>query len=182
VYPSVILDPFTSQRKIHTRRRFSRFHFKGKEHAMSYFSQERRLARPVVSGMAAAIIAAIVASGSVYGEPYVYPNKGQSPEKMENDKMSCYQWAKGQTGVDPMAAPSTTKSSAGRGAAGGAAAGAVIGAISGNAGKGAAIGAASGGIVGGVRKRKHESAQSGARSEYDRAWGACMEGKGYTVK
>jgi hypothetical protein len=154
-----------------------------KEHAMIKGRQESQMARQVASGIAAALAAAVISSGSVFAaEPYVYPNKNQSPETMEQDKYGCYQWAKGQTGVDPMAAPSTTKSSGLRGAAGGAAAGAAIGAIGGNAGKGAAIGAASGGIIGGARKRQHEKKQTGARSEYDRAWGACMEGKGYTVK
>jgi hypothetical protein len=149
---------------------------------MSKVKEKLQLARPAVCGIAAAVIAAIISSEAAAAQPYVYPNKNQSPEKIENDKMSCYQWAKGQTGVDPMQAPAQTKSSGLRGAAGGAAAGAAIGAIAGNAGKGAAIGAASGGIVGGARKRKSEKAQSGQRSEYDRAWGACMEGKGYTVK
>jgi hypothetical protein len=149
---------------------------------MSKVREESQIARPVLRGIASALVAAVFSSGVASAQPYVYPNKNQTPEKMEDDKYGCYQWAKGQTGVDPMQAPAQTKSSAGRGAVGGAAAGAAIGAISGNAGKGAAIGAASGGIIGGARKRKHEKAQTGARSEYDRAWGACMEGKGYTVK
>jgi hypothetical protein len=149
---------------------------------MSKVKEESHLARPIRCGIAAVLVAAVLSPELTSAQPYVYPNKNQSPEKMENDKMSCYQWAKGQTGVDPMQAPAQTKSSGLRGAAGGAAAGAAIGAIGGNAGKGAAIGAASGGIIGGARKRKHESAQAGARGEYDRAWGACMEGKGYTVK
>jgi predicted lipid-binding transport protein (Tim44 family) len=132
-------------------------------------------------------------------EPIVFPAKGQSNEKMESDKYSCYTWAKGQTGFDPMQAPTATapppptKGGAVKGAAGGALAGAAIGAIAGDAGKGAAIGAASGGIVGGARKQRsnkeqEQYAQQQAagydqkRSEYNRAWGACMEGKGYTVK
>ena len=107
--------------------------------------------------------------------------------------------AKGQTGFDPMQAPTATapppekKGGVVKGAAGGALAGVAIGAIAGNAGKGAAIGAASGGIIGGARKAKsnkeqEQYAQGQAagydqkRSTYNRAWGACMEGKGYTVK
>ena len=68
-----------------------------------------------------------------------------------------------------------------------------IGAVAGNAGKGAAIGAASGGIIGGARKSKSNKEQEQytqeqaagyeqKRTTYNRAWGACMEGKGYTVK
>jgi hypothetical protein len=119
---------------------------------------------------------------------------------MEQDRFSCYQWAKGQTGFDPMqaptaAAPSPEEKQGGvlRGAAGGAAAGAAIGAIAGDAGTGAAIGAASGGMIGGARRHRGEQAQQEAaqqqtaayeeqRTTYNRAWSACMEGKGYTVK
>lgn len=132
-------------------------------------------------------------------EPIVYPGKGQSANQMEQDKYSCYGWAKGQTGFDPMQAPTATapppqqKGGALRGAAGGAALGAAVGAIAGDAGKGAAIGAASGGIIGGARKAKSQQQQEQyaqqqaagyeqRRNEYNRAWGACMEGKGYTVK
>jgi hypothetical protein len=148
----------------------------------------------------AAVSALVAASAADAGQdPYVYPTQGQSSSKMEQDKYSCYQWAKGQTGFDPMQAPTATapppptKGGALRGAAGGAALGAAVGAIAGDAGKGAAIGAASGGIIGGARRQKSrmeqdQYAQQQAagyeqrRGEYNRAWGACMEGRGYTVK
>lgn len=131
---------------------------------------------------------------------YIYPQKGPSKSQIEKDKYACYQWAKEKTGFDPMAAsrPSTppppgTKSRALRGAAGGAAFGAIGGAIAGDAGKGAAIGAATGGVIGGVRRRRNQriqeqwaqnqaSAQTQRRTEYNRAYGACMQGRGYTVK
>jgi len=146
--------------------------------------------------MVAAIMAATAHAAQ---EPIVFPAKGQSAEQTEKDKYSCYSWAKGQTGFDPMQAPTATapppekKGGAVKGAAGGALAGVAIGAIAGNAGKGAAIGAASGGIIGGARKAKSNKAQEQyaqdqaagydqKRSTYNRAWGACMEGKGYTVK
>jgi hypothetical protein len=155
-----------------------------------------------VTGIIAAVtVAAAISAASAFAqqEPIVYPAKGQSANNMEQDKYSCYQWAKGQTGFDPMQAPTATapppqkKGGAVRGAAGGAALGAAVGAIAGNAGKGAAIGAASGGIVGGARRMRSQKEQqqysqqqaSGyeqRRSQYNRAWGACMEGKGYTVK
>lgn len=136
---------------------------------------------------AAAMIAATAYAAQ---EPVVFPAKGQSNDKMETDKYACYQWAKGQTGVDPMqgatASSASTTEGAGRTAAKGAALGAVGGAIGGNAGKGAAIGAATGGIIGGARKRQsqkqQEASAQGSKAEYNRAWGACMEGKGYTVK
>jgi hypothetical protein len=155
-----------------------------------------------VTGIFAAVsvmAAMSVVTAFAQQEPIVFPARGQSADMMEQDKYSCYQWAKGQTGFDPMQAPSATapppqkKGGAVRGAAGGAAVGAAAGAIAGDAGKGAAIGAASGGIIGWARrarsqKQQEQYAQQQAagyeqqRNVYNRAWGACMEGKGYTVK
>ena len=68
-----------------------------------------------------------------------------------------------------------------------------IGAIAGNkAGKGAAIGAVVGTVAGGVhQQQKDEAAQAQtyadqqqaqqALASYDRAYAACLEGRGYTV-
>ncbi len=138
----------------------------------------------------------------------IYPAKGQSQEQMEKDKFECYSWAKQQTGFDPMIAsnapqppPDQSQGSvaggAVKGAAGGALLGAGVGAIAGNAGKGAAIGAVSGGAFGGLRshrqKKEMEKAQqqqasqqatqyNQRQSEYNRAYSACLEAKGYTVK
>ena len=88
-----------------------------------------------------------------------------------------------------------------KGAAGGAVAGTAIGAIAGNTGKGAAIGATTGAFAGIAAKRKQEQqataqqqqAQTAAQQQaqasvaqqkatYNKAFSACMEGKGYTVK
>ncbi|NOQ15537.1 MAG: hypothetical protein GQ581_00590 [Methyloprofundus sp.] len=136
---------------------------------------------------------------SAYAEPIIYPAKGQSAQQTEQDKYQCYSWAKDNSGFDPMqsSAPAAQQSNAGqgaavRGAAKGAASGAIIGAIAGDAGKGAAIGAASGGMMGGMRRRGAQRQQeqvqqqaqqqySAARSEYDRAYSACLTGRGYSV-
>jgi hypothetical protein len=87
-----------------------------------------------------------------------------------------------------------------RGAMRGAAGGAAIGAVAGNAGKGAAIGATVGALKGGADKRQaqaqqqqaaeqQQSAQAQAKAAeqqnldvFKRGLGACLEGKGYTVK
>ena len=132
-------------------------------------------------------------------ELYVFPAKGQSQQQTEKDKFSCYGWAKNQTGFDPMnppqvqaAAPRSGPGVLG-GAARGAARGAIIGAIAGDAGKGAAIGAAAGGITRGFRNRNQRNKQQSQqqqqasqinrmRSDYDRAYSVCLEGKGYTVR
>ncbi len=136
----------------------------------------------------------------------VYPAKGQSQDQMEKDKSECYNWAKGQTGFDPMKTPTATspppqqeaqQGGVGRGAVRGGAVGLAAGAIAGDAGKGAAIGAASGGLIGGMRRQDQKRSQQTAqkqweqeqanaymqgRNSYNRAYGACLEGRGYTVK
>ena len=141
-------------------------------------------------------------------ELVIFPAKGQTSEQMEKDKYDCYTWAKKETGVDPMQAQPaaqapTTQSQAPqgeriRGAARGAAVGAVVGGIANDdAGKGAAAGAAGGAMVGGMKTRQNRRAQAQGqqeqaqqqqaadaqkRSDYNRAFSACMEGKGYTIK
>ena len=140
------------------------------------------------------------------GEPVIYPNKGQSQQQLDTDKSECYGWAKQQSGFDPMAPPTTgapptqaagPQSSAVKGAARGALVGVAVGAIAGDAGKGAAIGAASGGLIGGMKRRDQAAQQQQAqqqyaqqeatryeqgRSDYNRNYSACMEGRNYTVK
>jgi len=122
---------------------------------------------------------------------------------MDKDKSECYSWAKQQTGFDPMQAGSASQPSAQtqpsggeriRGAARGAAVGAVVGEIANDdAGKGAAAGAAGGAMIGGMQKRGKQRQQAQAQQEqsaavaqkqndYNRAFGACLEGRGYTVK
>jgi hypothetical protein len=139
-------------------------------------------------------------------ELIVFPAKGQSDDQMEQDKFACYGWAKKESGFDPMAPPTATapppqkeaqQGGVVKGAARGALVGVAVGAIAGDAGKGAAIGAAGGGLVGGMRRndqrRREEQNQqqweqdqarqySQNRNTYNRAYSACLEGKGYTVK
>lgn len=130
--------------------------------------------------------------------PVVYPAKGQSAQQQQKDDGECYGWAKANTGIDPAVvaaqpAPATSSTGGGervRGAARGAVGGAAIGAIAGDTGKGAAIGAVAGTMAGGHRARQNQAAQQqGAQqakqdqiNTFYRAYGACMEGRGYTVK
>ena len=137
----------------------------------------------------------------VDGEPIVYPSKGQSQAQQSKDEGACHQWAIQQTGVDPVKLAEESSSgevyqrhhSALGGAARGALLGVAVGAIAGDAGKGAAIGAAAGGLHGGMQSRRDLEAQHQATAaahadqqaqleKYDRAYSACLEGKGYTVK
>jgi hypothetical protein len=130
---------------------------------------------------------------------YVYPNQGQSPDQQEQDQFDCYRYGRDQTGFDPMEVPTATapppeqKGSVVGGAARGALLGAAVGAVSGDAGKGAGYGAAAGGVMGGMRKNQsskqqqqweQEQAQNYQqnRNNYNRAYAACLEGRGYTVR
>jgi hypothetical protein len=139
-------------------------------------------------------------------QPYIYPNQGQSPQQEQFDKGQCYSWAVQQSGFDPanpqvaMAPPPMQQAPQGgmfRGSAGGAALGAIGGAIGGDAGEGAAIGAGVGALFGGLRRARYmrqeeqmqqsyAAQQQGAlahgRSNYERAFSACMAGRGYTVR
>jgi hypothetical protein len=168
-------------------------------------------------GVAALVQADLASAQSLV----IFPAKGQTPQQQARDEGECQTWAKGNTGIDPLAVaaqaatpppvsapPAETGRRRGgervRGAAGGAAAGAAVGAIAGDAGKGAAIGAVGGAVAGGARKRRNEreaqQAQADAQTQaqqsaeaksaeareklatFNRAYSACLEGKGYTVK
>ncbi len=133
---------------------------------------------------------ALIASTTLAQDLFVYPQKGQDAAQMDKDKFECYQWARQQTGVDPVQgapAPAQQQSTVGRGVARGAVGGLAISNIAGGSGRrGAAAGAAIGGVRSGVQDNRQRSAaqQSAAQSQqsYNRAYGACLEGRGYTVK
>lgn len=151
------------------------------------------------AGVLALLCAGFLSAAALAQEPFVYPAKGQSPQKMARDKAECQGWATQQTGVDPLSlaasAPPPANTQQGqvlRGGARGAAAGAAVGAIAGDAGKGAAIGAAGGGLLGAARKRQQQQAAQQAQTQYAqaksqqldvffRAYGACLQGRGYSV-
>ncbi len=151
-------------------------------------------------GTGIAAIALVAASATAWAQlPIVYPAKGQSSEQQSKDTGECQAWAKQNTGIDPAAVaqapPAAPPVAAGggervRGAARGAAGGAAVGAIAGDAGKGAAAGAVVGTMAGGRQKRQKQAAQQQAAEgekqkqldTYNRAYAACMEGRGYTVK
>jgi YMGG-like Gly-zipper len=158
-----------------------------------------RTLRAALVGTAFAVAA--VATGSTFAfaqsAPIIYPSQGQSIEHQAQDEATCRSWAQQQTGFNPAYGPAYVGSSPGggevaRGAAGGALLGVVGGAIGGNAGKGAAIGAGVGATSGLLRKnsrqRSNEQAQRQANNQYNqqlagynRAFGACMQGRGYVV-
>jgi hypothetical protein len=141
---------------------------------------------------------------------FVYPGSGQDAAKQTQDENECYLWARGQSGVNPTAPPTQAvtpdvpKGGAVKGAARGAAKGAAVGAVSDerhigdegslDAGEGAAAGAAVGAAKGRRAQKKAEKqataqAQQAAQTQdvqaketFKKAWGACLEGRGYSVK
>lgn len=157
---------------------------------------------PVIMGLAL-LIGSV---GSTWAQdPFFYPNQDQSQEQQDRDHFECHNWARDQSGFDPMQTPTTStpppqEESTGPGALGGAAvgagAGAIGGAIGGNVGRGAAIGAVAGGLLGGLRSRNQNNRNDQARqdwerqeaaryqrgrSDFNRALTACMTSRGYTA-
>jgi hypothetical protein len=148
-----------------------------------------------------ALALCLLATGAAAGEPEVYPAKGQSAQQQERDQFECHEWATKDTGVDPVAlaeqkldSPTPAQRHGGLGAeARGAGLGAAGGVMEGDAAAGAARGFGIGRMVSVIRAkrqlREHQSADAeqasalkGQLDKYDRAYAACLEGRGYTVK
>jgi hypothetical protein len=132
-------------------------------------------------------------------ELFVFPNEGQDQDQQDLDEFQCQRDATNRSGFDPMAQPQATRpppeqrGGAGRGALGGALLGTAVGAVAGDTRRGAAIGAASGGLMGGTRRadsnrerdqwaREQANNQARGRDNWNRAFIACMEARGYTVR
>jgi hypothetical protein len=127
---------------------------------------------------------AVLAAVSTFAwaqKPVAYPAKNQDATQQTNDDAQCLAWSKQTTGThgERMA-----------GALRGAAGGAVIGEIAnGDSSKGAGVGATAGVLAGGARARRNhaaqaqqaQAAQAQTMNTYYRAYGACMQGRGYTV-
>jgi hypothetical protein len=136
----------------------------------------------------------------------VYPSAGQAPDQLAKDEGECFTWSKQTTGVDPAnplagvpQQPAQQAPSGGAGAAQGAVRGAAGAALIGNladedAGEYAAAGAVIGGVRGAKRAQQQQAqAQAQAQAQTDaqaaermtlftNAFGACMEGRSYTVR
>jgi len=163
----------------------------------------------IVLATSAVVNRALAQAPGVNVEPIIYPARGQTPPEQSRDHYECYEWSKRQTGFDPTSAqgamsmpPSTStaqSSSMARTGAmlGGAASGAAIAELSHHdVGRGAAIGVLGGGLAAQAKAqqqaqaKQHQAAQAQTaqsakaqqRNAYDRALGACMEARGYTVR
>ncbi len=113
---------------------------------------------------------------------YVYPKQGQMVEQFDRDRFECQTWAKQQTGYDSGAGETARGAGAGAvlGALGGAAIGVVGGAVMGSPGTGAAVGAATGAVGGALSGGG--TAYGKGQDGFDRAYAACMSGRGYAVR
>lgn len=130
---------------------------------------------------------------------FVFPNEGQSQDQQDMDEFQCQRMARDRTGFDPMATPTATSAAPQQqggvvgGAARGALLGGAIGAATGNTRQGLRAGAAGGGVLGGMRRadsnrqqddwaRREAQNYQRNRDNWNRAFIACMESRGYTVR
>ena len=146
------------------------------------------------------VLAAATFAASVAAQTFVYPAKGQSPQQQQKDEGECHTWAVQQSKYDPAnppkaaAAPTPpTKATGSTRGAGvrGAARGAVVGEV---VADDARTGAAAGAIAARGASRRQNAAQANQQQQaasqqdqagmnaYQKARGACLEGRGYSVK
>ncbi|BHH84767.1 hypothetical protein [Desulforhopalus sp. 52FAK] len=150
---------------------------------------------------AGGLLALVIVASNAHSGAMVYPAKDQDQVQQNKDEGECHQWAVQNSGVDP--AELAAQASSGEvyqrhhtalgGAARGGLLGLAVGAVAGDAGKGAAIGAVVAGVGSGLRGRRdlemqHQvtanahAEQQGLLQDYDKAYGACLSGRGYTVR
>jgi len=144
-----------------------------------------------------ALAATMISAASA--QQYVYPAKGQSPEQQKSDEAACHTWAVQQTGFDPAkpaaAAPAappttatgTTPGAGARGAVRGAAVGAVVGGDTGTAAAAGAVAARGqsrrqNAAAGQQAQQQQQATTTQGQTAYANARGACLSGRGYTVK
>jgi len=146
------------------------------------------------------LIAVLALAPLAHGQDlFVFPNDGQSQDQQDMDEFQCQRDARDRTGFDPAATPRATTAAPQqeggvvRGATRGALLGGAIGAATGNTRQGLRAGAAGGGVMGGMRRadssrQQDQWAQQEAanyqrnRNNWNRAFIACMEARGYTVR
>jgi hypothetical protein len=153
--------------------------------------------------LAGALGLALLLPQELRAQAMIYPNAGQTPEQLNQDRAACESQAAAQSGYhpsQPVATPAPTRPMAGQrlaGAARGAAAGAIV---EGRTDKSereiedpSEAGARAGAVVGGSRQRQdrrenrratqeQQAAQSQRQAAYGQSFNACMAARGYTVQ
>lgn len=157
-----------------------------------------KTARYILALTAGVMFAGPVASQEI--QPlFIYPDKEQTQEQLDQDHAECEMWTFEQIGfpqgyvASEDAGKNKVKKNAAIGTVAGAGIGAAAGAVGGKPGKGAAAGAAAG-LIGGLiigskkKKKAREKAEEEATAvdsqyndNYRRAMTACMGARGYTV-
>ena len=153
--------------------------------------------------LAGALSFALLAPQPLWAQAMIYPNAGQSPAQLEQDRAACESQAAAQSGYhpsQPAAAPAPTRPMAGQrlaGAARGAAAGAGVEGVRDSDDREldnpSQAGARAGAMVGASRQRQdrreyrrearqHEAAQSQKQAAFAQSFGACMAARGYSVQ
>jgi hypothetical protein len=157
--------------------------------------------RFAVEILALVLVAGGLPTAAAAQDVFVYPQKGQDAAQQQKDEYECHSWASNRTGFDPKEMPTATSAppqQTGPGVVGTAVRGAAVGAVAGKiagvgGGKGAGAGAAAGGMIGGMRNADQMRAEQQwadqqardyrqRRTHYNRAFSACLEGRGYTAR
>lgn len=143
-------------------------------------------------------VAALLFTGTAFADVIIFPANGQDAAQQQLDEGACFVWAKNNTGIDPMAqqatAPTAAPQQSGRGGRGllrGAAVGGIIDGSDG-AKKGAAIGILAGRSrqnrqnQAAIQQQQQQAEQANAvntqnKATFDKAYGVCLQGKGYSV-
>jgi hypothetical protein len=147
-----------------------------------------------------ATIALLSFAASASAQMIIYPANGQDGAQQNKDEGECFVWARNQTGIDPMTqdtTPAYTQAAPQQQGGGmqGAARGAILGGIVGGSDD-AEKGAIAGAVIGRSRQNRRNRAaadqsqqqnqqaqQTSAanQSTFNKAYGVCLQGRGYTV-
>ena len=139
----------------------------------------KAIALPVSAALLFSACASVPTGPSIV----VLPGQGRAFEQFQADDLSCREWARQQTGVEPgRASTRSTISGAAIGTLLGAAAGAALGAAAGSPGTGAAAGAGVGLLGGTAVGASNAAPASGSlQRRYDGAYMQCMYAKGHQI-
>jgi hypothetical protein len=146
---------------------------------------------------------ALLMPQALWARAMIYPNAGQTPAQLDQDRAACETQAAAQPGYhpsQPAATPAPTKPRAGQrlaGAARGAAAGAVVEGVTDKSDREienpSQAGARAGAVAGGVRQRQgrrddrgkaqqQQAAQSQKQDAFNRGFNACLAARSYTIQ
>ncbi|MEK0084416.1 hypothetical protein [Benzoatithermus flavus] len=167
-------------------------------------SRRRMLMFPITRiALAGALGLALLMPQGLQAQAMIYPNAGQTPEQLNQDRAACQNQATAQSGYNPSqpaAVPAPARPQAGQrlaGAARGAAAGALVEGTTSKSEREiedpSQAAARAGAMVGGSRQRQgrrearrdtrqQQATPSQQQAAFSQSFTACMTAKGYTVQ